>query len=83
MIMVISEKKIQAMVQREVHRTLEDENIRRSIAMEYLVSLKKRDLTKFLEAVELRRQSDEKLAKLDEAEPDVDKLEQDIAFEQS
>jgi len=76
--MIFNEKRLQALVKQQVREVLEDENIQRRIAMEYLVGLKRSNLTRFLEAVELRRQSDDKLAKLDKTDPDVDHISETI-----
>jgi len=69
----MSKEKLEAFISNKVSMILRDEQIRRTIAMEYLITLKKTELNTFLDAVELRKKSEVKLAKLDEQNPDIDK----------
>lgn len=73
MITIMSKEKLEAFISNKVSMILRDEQIRRTIAMEYLITLKKTELNTFLDAVELRKKSEVKLAKLDEQNPDIDK----------
>lgn len=81
MITMISTEKLKRMVERQVNLLLSDEVKRRAIAMEYLLTLNTSKLNKFLKAVELRKESDKLLDKLDEQEPDIDKAGQDLQYE--
>lgn len=76
--MIISNKKLTALIDKRVEKYINDSKIDRFVAMEYLVSLKKTHLNRFMEAVDLRRQSEEKLEKLDEVAPDVDNISQEL-----
>lgn len=71
--MFITKNKLNQLIDARVHQIINDKTMSRAVAMEYLVSLQKAHLKKFLEAVDLRRQSEEKLEKLDESAPDLDK----------
>ena len=72
--MLISKKKLNRLIDDRIDKYLLDKTRERQIAMEYLVSLKKTNLNRFYEAVDLRRQSEEKLEKLDATAPDVDNI---------
>lgn len=72
--MFVSNKKLTALIDERVKKYINDSKIDRLVAMEYLVSLKKTHLNRFMEAVDLRRQSEEKLEKLDEVAPDIDNI---------
>ena len=76
--MFISKKKLTTLIDKRVEKYINDSKIDRFVAMEYLVSLKKTHLNRFMEAVDLRRQSEEKLDKLDEVAPDVDNISQEL-----
>lgn len=76
--MFISKKKLTMLIDRRVEKYINDSKIDRFVAMEYLVSLKKTHLNRFMEAVDLRRQSEDKLDKLDEVAPDVDNIGQEL-----
>ena len=76
--MFISKKKLTALIDGRVEKYINDSKIDRFVAMEYLVSLKKTHLNRFMEAVDLRRQSEDKLEKLDEVAPDVDNINQEL-----
>ena len=72
--MLISNNKLTQLIDDRIDKYLLDKTRERQIAMEYLVSLKKTNLNRFYEAVDLRRQSEEKLEKLDATAPDVDNI---------
>ena len=76
--MFISKKKLTTLIDRRVEKYINDSKIDRLVAMEYLVGLKKTHLNRFMEAVDLRRQSEEKLEKLDEVAPDIDNISQEL-----
>ena len=76
--MIISNKKLTALIDKRVEKYINDSKIDRFVAMEYLVSLKKSHLNRFMEAVDLRRKSEDKLEKLDEVAPDVDNISQEL-----
>lgn len=76
--MFISNKKLTALIDGRVEKYINDSKIDRFVAMEYLVSLKKTHLNRFMEAVDLRRQSEDRLEKLDEVAPDVDNIGQEL-----
>ena len=76
--MFISKKKLTTLIDKRVEKYINSSKIDRLVAMEYLVSLKKTHLNRFMEAVDLRRQSEEKLEKLDEVAPDVDNIYQEL-----
>lgn len=76
--MIISNKKLTALIDKRVEKYINDSKIDRFVAMEYLVSLKKSHLNRFMEAVDLRRQSEDKLEKLNEVAPDVDNISQEL-----
>ena len=76
--MFISNKKLTELIDKRVEKYINDSKIDRFVAMEYLVSLKKTHLNRFMEAVDLRRQSEDKLDKLDEVAPDVDNIGQEL-----
>lgn len=76
--MFISKKKLTELIDKRVEKYINDSKIDRLVAMEYLVSLKKAHLNRFMEAVDLRRQSEDKLDKLDEVAPDVDNISQEL-----
>ena len=70
--MLVSKKTLINIVDSRIRAVITDKMIARTIALEYLTGLTKAQLNRFNEAVELRRQSDSKLEKLDEVAPDVD-----------
>ena len=72
--MLISKKKLTQLIDDRIDKYLLDKTKERQIAMEYLVGLKKTNLNRFYEAVDLRRQSEDKLDKLDDAAPDIDNI---------
>ena len=76
--MFISKKKLTVLIDKRVEEYLSDSKLDRFVAMEYLVSLKKAHLNRFMEAVELRRQSEDKLEKLGEVAPDVDDISKEL-----
>lgn len=76
--MFISKKKLTVLIDKRVEEYLSDSKMDRFVAMEYLVSLKKAHLNRFMEAVELRRQSEDKLEKLGEVAPDVDDISKEL-----
>lgn len=76
--MFISNKKLTELIDKRVEKYINDSKIDRFVAMEYLVSLKKTHLNRFMEAVDLRRQSEDKLDKLDEVAPDADNISQEL-----
>lgn len=76
--MIISNKKLTALIDKRVEKYINDSKIDRLVAMEYLVSLKRSHLNRFMEAVDLRRQSEDKLERLDEVAPDVDNISQEL-----
>lgn len=76
--MFISNKKLTELIDKRVERYINDSKIDRFVAMEYLVTLKKTHLNRFMEAVDLRRQSEDKLDKLDEVAPDIDNISQEL-----
>ena len=70
--MIVSKKSLVELVDRRIRTVITDRTIARSIAMEFLVGLSKAQLNRFNEAVELRRQSEAKLEKLDETAINLD-----------
>lgn len=72
--MLVSKKTLINIVDSRIRTIISDKMIARTIALEYLTGLTKAQLNRFNEAVELRRQSDAKLEKLDEVAPDVDSM---------
>lgn len=80
--MIVSKKTLMSMVDQRIRSIINDKTIARSIALEYLVGLSKAQLNRFNDAVELRRQSELKLTKLDESAPDVDLQIEGMEFEQ-
>lgn len=70
--MIVSKKALISLVDSRIRTVISDKLIARTIALEYLTGLTKAQLNRFNEAVELRRQSEAKLEKLDEVAPDVD-----------
>ena len=70
--MIVSKKTLINIVDSRIRAVITDKLIARTIALEYLTGLTKAQLNRFNEAVELRRQSEAKLEKLDEVAPDVD-----------
>lgn len=62
------------LVDKRIRMVISDKIIARTIALEYLTGLTKAQLNRFNEAVELRRQSEAKLEKLDEIAPDLDNV---------
>ena len=74
------DERISRNVRLELGRLLQDENMSRKIAMDYLVGLQAKHLRIFNEAVGLRRDSEARLKKLDEVEPDIDKAMEETQF---
>ena len=72
--MIISKKTLIQLVDQRIRMVVSDKTIAKTIALEYLTGLTKAQLNRFNEAVELRRQSEAKLEKLDEVAPDVDSM---------
>lgn len=72
--MFVSKKTLINIVDSRIRTVISDKMIARTIALEYLTGLTKAQLNRFNEAVELRRQSEAKLEKLDEVAPDIDNL---------
>ena len=72
--MLVSKKTLINIVDSRIRAVIGDKMIARTIALEYLTGLTKAQLNRFNEAVELRRQSEAKLEKLDEVAPDVDNM---------
>ena len=70
--MFVSKKTLINIVDSRIRAVITDKMIARTIALEYLTGLTKAQLNRFNEAVELRRQSEAKLEKLDEVAPDLD-----------
>lgn len=70
--MFVSKKTLINIVDSRIRTVITDKLIARTIALEYLTGLTKAQLNRFSEAVELRRQSEAKLEKLDEVAPDLD-----------
>ena len=70
--MFVSKKTLINIVDSRIRTVISDKMIARTIALEYLTGLTKAQLNRFNEAVELRRQSEAKLEKLDEVAPDLD-----------
>lgn len=70
--MLVSKKTLINIVDSRIRTVISDKMIARTIALEYLTGLTKAQLNRFNEAVELRRQSEAKLEKLDEVAPDLD-----------
>ena len=77
--MLVSKKTLINLVDSRIRTVIWDKMIARTIALEYLTGLTKAQLNRFNEAVELRRQSEAKLEKLDEVAPDVDTMLADTA----
>lgn len=77
--MFVSKKTLINIVDSRIRTVISDKQIARTIALEYLTGLTKAQLNRFNEAVELRRQSEAKLEKLDEVAPDVDNMLADPA----
>ena len=77
--MIVSKKTLINIVDSRIRAVITDKLIARTIALEYLTGLTKAQLNRFNEAVELRRQSEAKLEKLDEVAPDVDNMLADPA----
>ena len=76
--MIVSKKTLINLVDSRIRTVISDKLIARTIALEYLTGLTKAQLNRFNEAVELRRQSEAKLEKLDEVAPDLDNVSAEV-----
>lgn len=69
--MIVSKKTLMNLVDNRIRKVISDKTLAKIVAMEYLTGLTKAQLNRFNEAVELRRQSEAKLEKLEEIAPDL------------